>query len=718
MMHHIANLPSAKTHLKLALAADLHYYPAQLTGNYNQVFKDDNYDLGKPAEQSEGILLSALESLKARAKRDGLDYLILAGDLTRDGEHEAHVRLAALLERFQRESGVRVLLIPGNHDLNNPDAAEYIAGVKAPARRTTPAEFLEIYQNLRPAGCNISPVNPCSYAFDLNEGYRLIAIDTCKYDDRGNVLVRGEISPPQMAWVLSECAKANQAGKIILGLLHHNLAEQVGYQDAFFKGYMLDDYIYIREKLADAGMRFCFSGHMHRGGAAEAVSDSGGLLYDICAPALCAFPSELQSVNFTRSGKKATAQITAFPADEALPVAAAGKIYTQPYYKENFKLTFGGSRGGGFTGFLQANLKLRLTPILEEIQAAGGLKTWLAQNGMQLDSPLLNALFAQLDARYINDPAHTVKLACKLLEEAMGHQLSELPSRQFLKELGIGHKKRPGTIRDAMECMLAVIYWKGSLHGDPFMEDALHKIRSGRFVDQALRFVIDKLVDDLLAKELLPQLKLRLGRKTGRHAKLALQTALGLFIDLKKRRAISRSLEWLVLEFLNKPNTRETTLVHKGRVRAKANDCEFRKPIDMQVRLGKNKDAAALTWYTKASVTASDVVVYDSEMRRVRGLKMHKKIAHEPCTARKLDIGMAKIMGHEIPAAKHSVIITGLKPGRYIFRAGDKSRGWLSPAAAMNTGETSKPARALHQCRSTARAASKLIYSFRLVNKT
>ena len=86
-----------KQQLQLALAADLHYYPAELAGGYNQAFKDDNYDLGKPAEQSEGILHAALATLAEKAKKDGLEYLVIAGDLTRNGEYRAHTRLAALL---------------------------------------------------------------------------------------------------------------------------------------------------------------------------------------------------------------------------------------------------------------------------------------------------------------------------------------------------------------------------------------------------------------------------------------------------------------------------------------------------------------------------------------------------------------------------------------------------------------------------------------------
>ena len=705
--------------LRVAFAADLHFFPASLAGGYNQAFRDDNYDKGKPAEQSQGVLLSALAALRARAKRGELDYLVIAGDLTRDGEYEAHVQLARLLEAFQRDSGVQVLVIPGNHDLNNPDAAEYNSGEKKPARQTTPADFLEIYKNLGYHLPNCKRYeHSCSYAVDLNENYRLIAIDDCKYTN-GRAVVDGEITPAHMRWIVRECAAARAAGKTVVGVGHHNLTEHLGYQAATFKGYLLDDYLRARETLADAGMQFYFDGHFHMGDIARAVSDSGSLLYDICVPALYAFPSELQHVTFTRGGKTASAEIQTFPADEALPVTAAGKTYAQPYYRENFHLTFNGARGGGLTGFLQANVKSHLTPRLREIQKMGGLRAYLRTVGVDVGRPLLSALCAQLDHRYINDPAHTVNLICGLLEDALALPLSGLPCARFCDTLGVGHKKRPGTLEDFLEASLAMIYWNGdglSLKDDAFFRDVRRRIRDGSFVDQMLRFVIDKVVDDLLAKELLPQLKLRLGRRTRRETKLALRAALGMAVDLRRRRTISKSLDWLMVQaLLGQRERRAATIVHSGKVPVPAGESDFRCPMDLRVELNEDKTGATVTWYTKASVTASDVLVFDEGMHPVRGLRVTGRVAREPYLAQKLDLGFIEILGQEISAARHSVTIEGLAPGNYTILAGDARRQWLSAETPLRAGDAPLAQQLWHACRTTANVALRLFYSFRLV---
>jgi len=699
-----------KKPLRIAFIADLHYYPADLTGNYCTAFREDNRDLGKPAEQSQGVLLSALAALRARAARGGLDYLILAGDLTRDGEYEAHAHLARLLEQFRRDSGVRVAVIPGNHDLNNPDAAEYRSGAKRTARKTSPMEFLMLYGSLVLPGARRYP-GTCGFAADLGDDFRLIAMDTCKYDLNGNIMVSGEISHPQMRWILGECEAAKKAGKAVLGTMHHNLCEHVGYQDALFKGYLLDDYIAVRETLADAGMRYCFTGHVHAGGAAQAVSDDGDLLYDICVPALSPFPSELLLAQLQRSGKKVTARLETFPADEALPVTAAGRTYQQPYYKENFQLTLGGSRGGGFTGFLQANIRLRLPPMLQKIRDTGGLKAYFNIDA----NSFLTAVLAQLDQRYVNEPRHTAELVCRILEDGMNRQISDLPCTMHLDSLGLGHRSRPGTVRDFLETALAVIYWRGSLEDDPFLRDVLRRLGNGWFVDEALRFFIDKVVDDLLLKELAPALKLRLGSKSARSVKRALRAALGMAVDLKRRRAISRTLAWLAREFLGRPDLRDTALVHKGRGRAPASEHDFRRPMELQIK--RNGANVKVTWYTKESITASDVIVCGADMHPIRGLRMHGGSAREPYTARKLDVGFAKIAGYEIAAAKHSVTVAGLAPGSYVLLAGDAARSWMSPGVSLNTGAKTRAGRALGYAKATAATAFRVFYSFRLVKK-
>ena len=58
--------------------------------------------------------------------------LVLSGDITMNGEKVNHQELADRLKRVQ-DAGVQVLVIPGNHDINNGNAAVYYGAEKAAA---------------------------------------------------------------------------------------------------------------------------------------------------------------------------------------------------------------------------------------------------------------------------------------------------------------------------------------------------------------------------------------------------------------------------------------------------------------------------------------------------------------------------------------------------------------------------------------------------------
>ncbi|MCL2445548.1 MAG: metallophosphoesterase [Oscillospiraceae bacterium] len=481
--------------LTFAHMADLHYYPAALAGGFNRAFIEDNDRLGKPARHSERLLQAAL----AQLKDEPTEYLLIAGDLTREGEHDAHVALRDVLLEFSRSTGTQVLVVPGNHDINNRHAAEYMTGQKQRARETSAEDFLRIYQPLLPAHARCFGL---SYAIELDEQHTLLALDSTKPGAR----VHGEITPEQLQWALDECLHARENGRVVLGLMHHNLALHMGHTLA---GYLLDDCEQVRATLAGAGMRFCFCGHQHRGHAAK-ITHGEHVLYDICAPALNSFPCQFNRVAL----HDGTAHITAHAADPSLPL------------RDSFRFTFAGKRGG-LMGFFAANLRRKLPELLGNIAQCGGTQAWLAQRGTQTPT-WLRPVLAQLDARYVKRPHHAVKLACKLLRRAMKLRISP-----------------HGTLQDFFETSLVIMFGYGDWRREPLLRDVLQRIQDGRFVSQLLRFASEAIARDLL--------------HTGKQSRLFLQVALAA-VFFPHRRAISRALTRLALRMVSMPRKQEYTL--------------------------------------------------------------------------------------------------------------------------------------------------------------
>lgn len=52
------------------------------------------------------------------------DIITVAGDITKDGELVCHQKMAAYFNKLKL-SGAEVVVVPGKHDLNNPNAVKF-----------------------------------------------------------------------------------------------------------------------------------------------------------------------------------------------------------------------------------------------------------------------------------------------------------------------------------------------------------------------------------------------------------------------------------------------------------------------------------------------------------------------------------------------------------------------------------------------------------------
>ena len=123
-------LAAGEAVLQIGIISDLHYFSKAQAGDYCEAFLGEGVMLGKLFEQTEGILESALAALAVHAKQNGMKYVLIPGDLTRDGELEGHKRVAARLERFEEETGLQVAVTNGNHDVNNDMGVDYSSGMR------------------------------------------------------------------------------------------------------------------------------------------------------------------------------------------------------------------------------------------------------------------------------------------------------------------------------------------------------------------------------------------------------------------------------------------------------------------------------------------------------------------------------------------------------------------------------------------------------------
>jgi len=265
--------------VRFAVISDSHLYNARLgtTGNAFEAYLGQDPKL---LAQSEAILESALSAIVEQH----VQFLIISGDLTKDGELVDHVLMTQHLARL-REQGVQVFVVPGNHDINNPDAVTYARDNTRRVPDTSPENFVALYQRFGYGQASARDAGSLSYVAEPVPGLRLLAIDSCKYQQSlqlGTPVVSGWISPETMDWIRTQIQDARSAGKQVIAFMHHGVNQHFLPEPILFPDFLVDDWPVVSAQLAATGLRVAFTGHYHSQDAAYPLGANGGLQQTLC----------------------------------------------------------------------------------------------------------------------------------------------------------------------------------------------------------------------------------------------------------------------------------------------------------------------------------------------------------------------------------------------------------------------------------------------------
>lgn len=240
----------------------------------------NDYAARKLIAQSHAILSAVIDQLTA----DPVDLVLIPGDLTKDGEAASHRLLASMLGALEAESGARVLVVPGNHDVNNPRAADYSTGQPTPTETVDADAFAYIYHEFGYGEALSRDSLSLSYTARPIEGLRVIAVDS-NADPRG----KGRLSAATQQWIIHELEKAQLAGERALLMMHHGLIEHFKGQGLFFPEYLIRKRDALTDSWRALGCEVIFTGHFHAMDAA-AQSTAAGVMFDIETGALVTYP--------------------------------------------------------------------------------------------------------------------------------------------------------------------------------------------------------------------------------------------------------------------------------------------------------------------------------------------------------------------------------------------------------------------------------------------
>ena len=216
----------------LIIAPDLHHLAPELTDQgtcFQRVIRNAD---GKMTAYSKELL----EAFTQQVIREVPDALILPGDLTFNGEALSHQAVAAALRQVE-DAGIPVFVLPGNHDLENPMAAEFAGDGYRPAESVTAKQFSEIYGAFGYDEAISRDGGSLSYVAELAPNLRVLLVDANTAEAPGTVTAR------ILAWVEEQLCDAADAGAWVVAVSHQNLLR---HNRCFTEGYVLGNSSQLR----------------------------------------------------------------------------------------------------------------------------------------------------------------------------------------------------------------------------------------------------------------------------------------------------------------------------------------------------------------------------------------------------------------------------------------------------------------------------------------
>ena len=297
-----------KSEYSIIVMSDIHVMAPQLLVQKGQAFENYTKTDPKLLEESGEVLETVIDVVLEKKP----DLVLIPGDLTKDGELVSHQLVVSILERI-RTAGISTIVIPGNHDIDNPEGVYYLGDQTQPAERTSTEQFAQLYANYgyaRPE--TVRDPASLSYTCEPLDGLVLICLDSNLYEE--NLFVErgastnynqtaGRIREATLEWMWQQADAAQAAGKQVVAMMHHNAVEHYDGQATIQAPYVVNDYKKVAEGMMQHGIHLVLTGHQHLQDIAqyrkvtEAKTDS---LTDISTGATVCYPNVWRTITVNR----------------------------------------------------------------------------------------------------------------------------------------------------------------------------------------------------------------------------------------------------------------------------------------------------------------------------------------------------------------------------------------------------------------------------------
>lgn len=256
---------------RLLVLTDPHLLSPALVVNPGQPYTDAINSNNKMIDLGAPIMKAMVDTILAIHPT----AVLVTGDLSKDGERRSHQDMAVYLAQL-RQAGIKVFVIPGNHDVNSDEAKGYYGSTTRRVTTPTSAEFATIYADMGYDQALERDNNSLSYLAEPIAGLWLIAVDdnkTVQRDTDRSIAANG-ITLSTRNWILAKADQGRRLGKQVMVMMHHQLVEHFDDQDRLVGDATVTDATNLRQDLIAHGIRLVLTGHMHIGNITTQFNDA------------------------------------------------------------------------------------------------------------------------------------------------------------------------------------------------------------------------------------------------------------------------------------------------------------------------------------------------------------------------------------------------------------------------------------------------------------
>ena len=279
---------------KFAVIADPHYYSEKL-GCSGEAYERRAGSDQKMLAPSKGTVAAALEAVK----NSDAQFLMIAGDLSNDGELCSHEEIREMLYDFKKHMPVYV--ITATHDWccdGNPRRYEG-ENVFHDVETVAPEQLHHFYKDFGPDEALSefhTHQDKVSYVVRPCEGVTVFCLDDDQNGEGGS-----GYSDEHFKWITEQTEEAKKRGDIVFGMQHHHL--HLTEFDRVINGKGSVEYRErLCKKFADIGFPAMFTGHSHMQHIRKIESDNGNPFYEINVASISGYPAPIVYVDAFENG--------------------------------------------------------------------------------------------------------------------------------------------------------------------------------------------------------------------------------------------------------------------------------------------------------------------------------------------------------------------------------------------------------------------------------